>query len=439
MSFMAYWNGAYSGTSSNLTYCKQGNIIGSSNIGSQSVNYATSSGSCSGNAATATKAGYLDTGGIALYANNNDEINFGGTNTSSIIFFGYRATGSRPIPTSFIFGGSGGTATLTAGGFKKSGSGASYVLTGDGGHAAISSLSVNYANSSGSCSGNAATATNADTLDGYHASNLVKFYLSPMAGGAPADSATSWFVNTMPAGTGAIVYNVPGSEKTIIAGKSTGAYGHMLQLNYDDNYLRILRYYGGKWKTTDWEKVSAGYADAAGKWANARTITLTGSVTGSVSIDGSQNVSLATTTNHTHTFDSLTSKPTTISGYGIEDWVIKYADASPDTFQTDGIYRVSTTGITGDGYNFPYGQVLVLRGGMVSDTIAQIAVPYFGSNLYFRSGTISNFTDAAHPWWTIFTSGNCNNNAINWACNIMNSMGISSPYSDVFDANNPDR
>ena len=56
MSFMAYWNGAYSGTSSNLTYCKQGTIIGTSNIGSQSVSYATSSGSCSGNAASSTQS-----------------------------------------------------------------------------------------------------------------------------------------------------------------------------------------------------------------------------------------------------------------------------------------------------------------------------------------------------------------------------------------------
>lgn len=62
-----------------------------------------------------------------------------------------------------------------------------------------------------------------------------------------------------------------------------------------------------------------GNASSSSKWENARTITLTGSVTGSVSIDGSQNVSLATTTNHTHTFASLTSKPTTISGYGITD------------------------------------------------------------------------------------------------------------------------
>lgn len=104
----------------------------------------------------------------------------------------------------------------------------------------------------------------ADTVDNYHASNLTKFYLSPMSSGAPADSAKSWFIDTMPSASGAIVYNVPGSEKTIIVGKSSGAYGHMLQLNYDDNYLRILRYQSGSWKTTDWEKISAGYADSAG-------------------------------------------------------------------------------------------------------------------------------------------------------------------------------
>lgn len=43
-------------------------------------------------------------------------------------------------------------------------------------------------------------------------------------------------------------------------------------------------------------------ATTSSKWATARTLTLTGSVTGSVSIDGSGNVSLATTTNHTHSY-----------------------------------------------------------------------------------------------------------------------------------------
>ena len=110
------------------------------------------------------------------------------------------------------------------------------------------------------------------------------------------------------------------------------------------------------------------------------------------------------------------SPKTTLKGYGIEDWVIKYTEASPETLQTAGIYRVSTTGVIGEGYNFPYGQVLVLRGGPGSNTITQIAAPYNKSNLYFRSGTLSNFTDASHPWRTIFNSGNCNLPTVPWTC-----------------------
>ncbi len=117
------------------------------------------------------------------------------------------------------------------------------------------------------------------------------------------------------------------------------------------------------------------------------------------------------------------SPKTTLKGYGIEDWVLEHTANSPDTFQTAGVYRVSDVGTTGDGYDFRYGQVLVLRGGTSSDTIAQIAAPYFGSDLYFRSGTISNFTDAAHPWWTIYTSGNCNLPTIPWECSSLTANG----------------
>ena len=46
MSFMAYWNGAYvSSGASNVRYSANGEIIGSSTIGRQSVNYAKSAGS----------------------------------------------------------------------------------------------------------------------------------------------------------------------------------------------------------------------------------------------------------------------------------------------------------------------------------------------------------------------------------------------------------
>lgn len=56
---------------------------------------------------------------------------------------------------------------------------------------------------------------------------------------------------------------------------------------------------------TKFKGALSGNASTASKWATARTLTLTGSVTGSVSIDGSGNVSLATTTNHTHSYIPL--------------------------------------------------------------------------------------------------------------------------------------
>lgn len=131
------------------------------------------------------------------------------------------------------------------------------------------------------------TVGNSDKVDGYHSSDLVKFYLSPMDIDATADSAKNWFVNTMPSASAAIVYNVPGSEKTIITGKSSsGAYGHMLQLNYDNNYIKILRYKSSSWQSTDWEKIAAGYADLAGSASKLQTPrTIWGQ-----SFDGTSNV-----------------------------------------------------------------------------------------------------------------------------------------------------
>lgn len=81
---------------------------------------------------------------------------------------------------------------------------------------------------------------------------------------------------------------------------------------------------------------------SASKWANARTITLTGSVTGSVSIDGSQNVSLATTTNHTHNYLPLTGgtltggpgvfAPLAIKNTNISEVWIQFQDSMGTTY-----------------------------------------------------------------------------------------------------------
>lgn len=409
-------------------------------------------------------AGYADSSGnsttsgdgtMTIVPQYNNEINFGGTNASSTLYIGYRASGSKPIPEGFVFGGSDGSASITASGFKKKSSSDSYVLLGGGGHKAVSdfvtltttqtisgtktfSAQQSFTKSGASpftVSSNVKVDNlNADFVDGYHASSLFKrlgwnsnttysdanttsipigliinqqgnytdiiknhptsygyllnfstgdedtysgvqlytnynsdrtfirskwssnwydwstlaymsdipsslpadggnadtiggkgvsdfarFYLSPMDSGATASSAKSWFTDTMPSGSGAIVYNVPGAEKTIIAGKSSGSYGHMLQLNYDDTYLRILRYKASSWQSTDWEKISAGYADSAG---NAATV-------------GGKSASDFATSSHSH------------SNY-MENY-ISVNNKNMNTIKTPGVYygyNMSNAGVT---------------------------------------------------------------------------------------------
>lgn len=55
-----------------------------------------------------------DAGTMKVYAENNNEINFGGTNPSTRIYFGYRKKTSKEIPSIFIFGGETGTASIQA-------------------------------------------------------------------------------------------------------------------------------------------------------------------------------------------------------------------------------------------------------------------------------------------------------------------------------------
>ena len=79
-----------------------------------SASSASTAGSCTGNAATATRAEVAGDGSITIKAHASNEINFGGTNTSTDIYFGYRATDSRGVPTTYHFGTS-DNATIKAG------------------------------------------------------------------------------------------------------------------------------------------------------------------------------------------------------------------------------------------------------------------------------------------------------------------------------------
>lgn len=83
-----------------------------------SAGYATSAGSAdyatsAGSAGSAGYAGYITDGTMDAIAERNNELNFGGSDGSSTIYFGYRARGAKAIPTSFIFGGGSGSASIT--------------------------------------------------------------------------------------------------------------------------------------------------------------------------------------------------------------------------------------------------------------------------------------------------------------------------------------
>lgn len=193
---------------------------------------------------------------ITTYANN--EVNFGGTNNSSTIYFGYRATGSKPIPTKFIFGNTTGTADLQA----------KTVYLGSGTNSYISSSSY---------TGNAASATKA-TQDG-SGNTITSTYLK-LSGGTLSGkltasgkisvptSGSSW-ISGMTTGNASIAIstqNTSGSYHPIIAGKTYN--GHIWNLG---TYVDSIGFYGFKSgrteNATDWSfaiNVSSGAINASG-------------------------------------------------------------------------------------------------------------------------------------------------------------------------------
>lgn len=116
--------------------------------------------------------------------------------------------------------------------------------------------------------------SNADTVDGLHASDFVKYGgdVTYLGVNSPASTAKDYWADTsyLANGDTKMWYNHNGVEYSILMAKAaSGAYGSILRWGYADTYLRILRINGNTWQSDDWEKMSAGYADSAG---NADTV-----------------------------------------------------------------------------------------------------------------------------------------------------------------------
>ncbi|MFZ9793682.1 MAG: tail fiber protein [Gemmataceae bacterium] len=169
-----------------------------------------------------------------------------------------------------------------------------------------------------------------------------------------------------------------------------------------------------RWSGSAYIEISpvAGTIDAATRLATARTISLTSDVTGSVSFDGTTNVSITATlansgvtapgpytkvtvdakgrvtsgsnpttladygitnaalSNHTHTFASLTDKPSTLSGYGIND-----AASSTHTHTFESLTSKPTT-IAGYEITDAYTKTEVYNTTEVDNLIAGISIDW---------------------------------------------------------------
>ena len=109
------------------------------------------------------------------------------------------------------------------------------------------------------------------------------------------------------------------------------------------------------------------------------------------------------------------SPKTTLSGYGITDWLIQSTSTAIDSLTTSGIYRLSTQTTPYSNY----GNLLVIRGTSASDTLAQMYFPYNADAIYFRRGTTNNFT--SNTWRQLYHTGNANKSDVAWTCSTLTS------------------
>lgn len=144
-------------------------------------------------------------------------------------------------------------------------------------------------------------------------------------------------------------------------------------------------------------------SSSSAKWSTARTISLTGSVTGSAKIDGSGDVTLSTTTNHTHNYAGSPSA----GGNAYKVNLSRVAkDANYQPGDNTGIWEEFTNGTT---YNLPSNAWYHIFTGQGSDANynTQLALGMTANNIAYRNRNSGTW----QPWQTILTSGNYNSYA----------------------------
>lgn len=206
------------------------------------------------------------------------------------------------------------------------------------------------------------------------------------------------------------------------ASGQSNEYGPLLQMAYNGDFVSQLAHdfdqdnlYYRKLTTssdtpTTWKKLfHDNYHPNADKWTTARTLSLSGDVTGSVSWDGSGNASLSVTVaddshNHTHSdgnFDVnglLTGGIGASTTAGTTDWnhVTNARSGQGHTL----LLGTATNGPGGSVYYHPFSFEYNNKDG--SGNMTQFAIPYNSTSLYFRTRYSNTWTG----WYDVWTSGN---------------------------------
>ena len=187
----------------------------------------------------------------------------------------------------------------------------------------------------------------------------------------------------------------------------SGSNGGGLAVYNEDGWGRILTDRNIQWHTATFDGLKVGsnsvfhdgYHPNADKWTTARTLSLTGDASGSVSWDGSANASISVTVaddSHNHTLANI-------------DQVTITSNNNLDDYNTRGLYKWSSLNPT----NSPatYGAMIVLPDGSQPQQLLQT---YGGDtnkvSLYGRRKTSGTWDTA----WTQYFSDHYHPNADKW-------------------------
>ena len=250
----------------------------------------------------------------------------------------------------------------------------------------------------GALNGNASTATKATSATS-------AMYIQ-------SDTSTTTIMTTNPASTGAWKFThaiersatglfpwVSNANAMITINRHQGNYNSQLGFSSNGN-IYYRNFEGVALNTTNaWKQIAftdsnitgssgscTGNASTATKLATARTISLTGSVTGSGSFDGSGNLSIATTTNHSHS---------SITTQAITNW---------NGSTTNGFYQGNGASNAPSSSGWYWGFRMQHSGGYG----AQIVIGNGTNTMHFRS----QGSDGSGTWRNVLHSGNYSSYAL---------------------------